>query len=309
MKNSSILLFICICSFYSWGQQDNIFTQWCFNHNTYNPALAGIKNYQELKLINRFQWVGFGQGTPSSHLLNYSTQLPSKRTEYLTPRHGLTFQFENDKNGPFGSNRLLVGYAFHRNFTQDARLSIGIRGGVTQLFFNIDELNSLHPDPVFNRNKTLYLPNVALGLWWNTKRYYIGLSLQQLANSKWNNLGTNSSFNTHFVFTGGTKFELTDKVTFLPNILISQTIANPIRIDLIGYFDFQNQFKLGMGLRNKESVLAMFQLRLNHQFFIGYSVDYITNGLNTSYLMTHEINFQFAGEHIRDTEKLSCPLF
>ena len=272
MKKFSFII-ICVFSLtYSWGQQENIFTQWCFNQGAYNPALAGIKNYQELKLISRLQWVGF-DGAPISHLVSYSTQIQSKRTEYLTPRHGITLQFENDKIGAFGSNRILFGYAFHRNFTKEARLSIGIRGGVTQLFFNNEKVTTLQPDPTYKSNRTLYLPNIALGFWWNTEKYYLGLSLQQLSQTNWDKLGTSSSYDSHVLFTSGTKFQLTNHVTFLPNILISKTFSNPIRIDAIGYFDFQNRFKIGLGLRNNESVIGLFQIKINHQFLIGYSID------------------------------------
>jgi type IX secretion system PorP/SprF family membrane protein len=290
------------------GQQDNVFSQWCFNHNTYNPALAGIKNYQELKLISRFQWVGF-DGAPTSHLINYSTQIQNKRTEYLTPRHGLTFQFENDNIGAFSTNKVLIGYAFHRNFTKDARFSIGLRSGVTQLFFDNEKITYLTPDPTFNKNRTLYLPNISLGLWWNTNSYYLGLSLQQIASTNWDKLGVNSAFNTHILFSAGTKFELNNAITFIPNLMIAKTITNPIRIDAIGYIDYQNQFKFGLGIRNNESILGLLQFRINHQFFVGYSVDYITNTLSSGSILTHEVNFQYAGDHIRDTEKLSCPLF
>ena len=309
MKIYRIILIIFILSVRSfYGQQENIFTQWCLNQNTYNPALAGIKNYQELKLLSRFQWVGF-EGAPVSHLINYSTQIQSKRTEYLTPRHGIQIQFENDKIGAFGTNRILAGYAFHRNFSKEARFSVGLRGGLTQLYFDNTKLNPLQPDPAFNRNRTIYLPNFALGMWWNTNRYYSGLSIQQLGKTTWNQLGNSSAFTTHLILTGGTKFELSNSITFLPNLLLSKTFSNPTRIDAVGYFDFQNKLKVGLGFRNNEGFIGLFQIKINHQFLIGYSIDYISNGLNTSYLMSHEINFQYMGEHIKDTEKLSCPMF
>lgn len=308
MKKLILILYLILSVSFVYGQQENIFTQWSLNHNTYNPALAGIKKHQEFKLISRLQWVGF-EGAPNSHLINYSTQIRSKRKEYLSARHGIILQFENENIGAFGSNKLLLGYAFHQNYTKDARISIGLRSGITQLFFDNSKLNPLQPDPILNRNRTLYLPNIALGIWWNTKYYYAGLSLNQLINSNWDNLGTKSSYNSHLILTGGTKFEISNSLTFLPNLLISKTLSNPTRIDIIGYFDFQNKFKFGLGFRNNESILGMFQIKINHQYLIGYSVDYISNGLNTSYLMSHELNFQYVGENIRDTEKLSCPMF
>jgi type IX secretion system PorP/SprF family membrane protein len=309
MKSFRIILsFLLLSLSMVYGQQENIFSQWCFNQNTYNPALAGIKNYQELKLLSRYQWVGF-EGAPNSHLINYSTQIQNKRKEYLTPRHGLLLQFENDNIGAFGTNRISFGYAFHRNFTKDARLSVGIRGGLTQLFFDNTKLNPLQPDPSFNRNRTLYLPNLALGFWWNTDRYYAGLCIQQLAKTIWDKLGTSSSFNTHIIASTGTKFELSNTVTFLPNLLISKTFSNPTRVDAVGYFDFQNKFKIGLGLRNNESFLGLIQLRIKHQYIIGYTIDYISNGLNTSFLMSHELNFQYLGENKKDTDRLSCPMF
>lgn len=309
MKKLKIILSLIFFSYFNlYGQQDNLFTQWCFNQNIYNPALAGIKNYQELKLISRFQWIGF-EGAPTSHTINYSTQIKSKRKEYLTPRHGIQIQYENDKIGTFGTNRILFGYAFHRNFNKETRFSIGFRGGLTQLYFDNTALNPLQPDPTFSKNRTLYLPNFALGMWWNTEKYYLGFSMQQIIKTNWDKIGISSSFVPHLILSGGTKFDLTKNITFLPNLLLSKTFTNPTRIDIVGYFDFQNQLKIGVGFRNNESFLGLIQIKINHHYLIGYSIDYISNGLNTSYLMSHELNFQYHGEQKTDTKKLSCPLF
>ena len=301
---SITLMFIVFCGF---GQQNTQFTQWVWNPLSYNPALSGIKSYSEFKTMSRLQWIGF-QGAPTSNSITYTAQLPTKRKEYFAPRHGIGAKFENDYIGPFSTLQFALNYAVHFNYTEETRLSIGLSGGARQFAFDNTNMTALTPDPAVNKGKTVYSPTANLGFWWNGKNYYVGLSLDQLTNSSWSSIGIESKFRTHFLLSSGVKWTQ-GAYSFIPNVLIKKTIGSPIAFDLTSYLDYKNQFKFGIGLRNKEAFLALFQIRIKDQFAIGYSIDYITNGLNTNTLFSHEISLHYSSFQTKDTDKLSCPLF
>ncbi len=290
------------------AQQNPQYSQWMWNPLSYNPAISGIKPYSELKGLSRLQWAGF-KGAPQSNCITYTSQLPTKRTEYFTPRHGIGVKFENDYIGPLTTMQLGFSYAFHFNFTENKRLSLGMGLGLRQFSFDNTTLLTLIPDPATQKGATVYSPNANIGVWWNGENHYASMCIDQLTNSIWKNVGIESRFRTNITLTGGIKWLIPNNISIIPNVMIKKTLNSPMSIDLNTYVDFSNKFKIGIGLRNNESFVAMFQVKIKEQFAIGYSADIITNKLNTNYLFTHEIGLQYITFKNKDVSKLSCPLF
>lgn len=309
MKNF-VFYMMCCCSMISnlFGQQSTQFSQWVLNPISYNPALSGIKKCPELKTMSRIQWLGF-TGAPMSNVATYSFQLHTKQKELLSPRHGIGVKFENDIIGPFVSNGLHVSYGSHFNFTPETRLSLGISIGVKQVVFSNASLVTKLPDPANAKASTYYAPVVSFGSWWNGKNYYLSTSLQQLSASQWKNVGIDSRDRLHWTFSGGFRWNPSDKITFIPNVLLKKTIHSPLAIDFLSYVDYATKFKIGLGFRNKESVIGLFQVKIKDEIFVGYSIDVITSKLNTSNLFSHELTLSYSSCPTKDLDRLSCPLF
>ena len=290
------------------SQQSTQFSQWVFNPISYNPALSGIKKCPEFKTMSRVQWLGFS-GAPISNVITYSVQLHTKQKQLLSPRHGIGIKFENDMIGPFVSNGLNFSYGSHFNFTPETRLSFGISLGVKQVIFSNASLTTLLPDPANSKASTYYAPVVSFGSWWNGKNYYLSTSFQQMSIPQWKNVGVDSRDRLHWTFSGGYRWSTSDNITIIPNVLIKKTIHSPLAMDFMTYVDYATKFKIGVGFRNKESMIGLFQVKIKDEIFVGYSVDIITSKLNTSTLFSHELTLSYSSCPTKDLGRLSCPLF
>lgn len=290
------------------AQQETQYTQWMWNHLSYNPALAGIQNCSKAKSISRIQWVGF-EGAPVSNLITFTTPIKTKRTQMFSPRQGFGMKFERDNIGPFTSNGLSFTYAVHFNFTQETRISFGVNLGAKQMTFSNRTITTYQADPATQKSSTFYSPIASFGTWWDGKNYFIGLSLDQLTTSKWSGMGVESYYRLQSNFSSGFRYLVNENYTIVPNLLVKKTVNSPMSIDLNAFLDYKDEFKFGLGLRNNESFLGMFQVRFKEQFAFGYSVDFISSKINTVALMTHEFSLHYSTCETRPSDKLSCPLF
>jgi type IX secretion system PorP/SprF family membrane protein len=307
MRHCFYLLFL--YSSFGLTQQVAQYSQWSFAPGIYNPAYSGIKKYPELKLFSRMQWLGIAQA-PSSSLLLADFQIPAKRTEIYSARHGMSIRIENDHLGPFTNNQLNFSYAFHKNVTQDNRFSMGLALGLKQFIFENSTLHPLIPDPSIAKNSTQYTPTFMLGSLWNTKSFYIGLSLDQITAAKWNNVGTSSNYSLSSFLTSGGKIMILPSVTLLPAICIMRSVNSSFTTNANLFLDFSSKIKIGAGYRNKDAFIGFFQININKAVSIGYSVDYVISELHNKALFSHELTFSFKSfEEDEKLEKLSCPLF
>ena len=304
-----LVVFVFLCFLLqSFSQQETQYSQWMWNHLSYNPALAGIQNCSKVKTMSRFQWVGF-EGAPVSNLMTFTTPIKTKRTQMFSPRQGFGIKFEKDNIGPFTSNGLSFTYAVHFNFTQDTRISFGLNLGARQMTFSNRSITTYQADPATQKSSTFYSPIASFGTWWDGKNYFIGVSLDQLTTSKWSGMGVESYYRFHYNLSSGFRYTINENYTIVPNLLVKKTMNSPVSVDLNAFLDFKDALKIGVGLRNNESFLGMMQVRFKDQFAFGYSVDFITSKLSTVAMFTHEVSLHYSTCETRVSDKLSCPLF
>jgi type IX secretion system PorP/SprF family membrane protein len=308
MKKIFLITFLFATCTRVYSQQGTQYSQWMWNHFSYNPALAGIQNCSKVKSMSRIQWVGF-DGAPVSNLITFTVPIPTKRTQMFSPRQGFGMKFEKDAIGPFTSNALSLSYAVHFNFTQETRISFGMSLGARQMTFSNRTVTSYQADPATQKSGTFYTPITSFGVWWDGKNYFVGLSMDQLAGSKWSNVGIDSYNRLHFNLSGGFRYVINDQFTLVPNLLVKKTMNSPTSIDLNTFVDYSDQFKIGFGLRNNESFIGMMQVNFNGKFAFGYSVDFISSRINTIALLTHEFSLHYSTCETKEVGKLACPLF
>ena len=308
MKKSRYLLFFMLVSGPLFSQQLTQYSQWSTNHFALNPAHAGIKNCLEVHSLVRMQWVGF-DGAPKSGFFNLSLPLPSKRTHFLSARHGFGIRFEADQIGPYFTNRYGLAYAAHFNFSQTTRLSLGVNVGMVQFGYDASKSTTILPDPTISKELSLTLPDASFGAWWNGENYYIGLVLNNLLRSRWEDFGADSRFRIHTYLYAGTRFKLSDKITLLPAALLKIPPSGPVAIDIQGMFDFQKRFNFGLGWRNTDAVILFAGVKVNPRFTVNYSADIVLSAINNQARSSHEISLIFSGCVPENTGTLKCPLF
>lgn len=290
------------------GQQIAQYSQWSFNQFSINPALAGIKNCLDVRSAYRLQWAGF-EGAPESGLFTINAPLNKKRKHLNSSFHGLGGKIERDVFGHFQNFAVSMAYALHFPLDQEKRLSFGISAGVQQFSFNQEGVSTIDPDPAVVQSANVFMvPLIGAGAWYNSERFYLGASVDQLARNRWEDVGFSSRFQMHFKLAAGTRLNLENNYSLLPSVLIRIPPAGPPSVDLNAMFDFGNNFMVGAGYRNVDAIIAFLRLRIK-KLTIGYSFDYITSNIQGGNFHTHEISVMYNNCRSRNTKAAACPLF
>jgi len=307
-KIQSIIHFLFFYCSFTFGQQLPQFTQWTSHQFSMNPAHAGIKNCLDIHSLYRTQWIGF-EGAPKSGFLTFSAPMNSLRRHALSERHGMGIKFEYDNIGPFSSNRLNIAYASHFNFTADNRLSLGLYAGFVQFNYTGNQITTIEPDPTISNDISFIKPDATFGAWWNTENYYLGLTIQNIFRSKWDNIGNNNRFQLHTNINGGTRLTLRKYYAFIPCFLMKIPPTGQVVVDLNLLFNYRNKFGLGAGLRNTNAFLCLVNFKINSQFSVHYSFDYTTTSVNPGTKNSHELSITYNTCKHREIGTTKCALF
>lgn len=292
-----LIAIVVFCSEESFAQQDPMYTQYMDNLIMINPAYAGSKDVLSLMAVARNQWVSI-PGAPDTRTL--SVQSPIKRTNM-----GLGFSILSDKIGPVKQLGFYADYSYKLFFSNKRTLALGIKGGLNFYDARLTDLETNDPnDPVFasdiNRG---FLPNLGVGAFYYTDRYYIGLSIPKFIENNINKNGFSvqniSREQIHVFLMGGYVFDINRIVKFKPSILTKYVKNAPLSFDLGGTFVFYDKLWLGAVYRVGASVDGLFQLMVTNDLKIGYSYDYPINRLGAFNNGTHEIMVSYDFSLIR----------
>lgn len=275
------------CAQETYAQQDPMYTQYMENLIMINPAYAGSKDLLNLMAVSRNQWVSLPNAPVSR---TFSIQSPVRDSKM-----GLGFSVLSDHVGPVKQIGVYVDYSYKLYLSNQRTLALGLKGGVNFYEASLTDLTTVDPnDPVFasdiNRN---FLPNMGVGAFFYTNKYYIGLSVPKLIENTINQSGVSiqsvSKEQIHLFIMGGYVFDLNRIIKFKPSILTKYVKNAPISFDLDGTFLFYDRLWLGAIYRIGDSFGGMFQIQATNQLKIGYSYDLSINQLGAFNSGTHEI--------------------
>lgn len=270
------------------AQQDPMYTQYMENMLTINPAYAGSKDVLSMMAVSRNQWVSLAGNPPVTR--TFAINSPVSGTNM-----GLGLSFLHDQIGVEKQTGLYVDYSYKLFFSNRRNLALGLKAGVNFYEAGVSDLATNDPnDPVFaydiNRN---FLPNLGVGAFYSTDRYYLGLSVPKLIENTINTNGASvqniSRERIHIFFMAGYVFDVNRIVKFKPSILTKLVKNAPVSIDLNSNFLFYDRLWLGAMYRVGESFGGLLQLQVTNQIKIGYSYDLPINALGAFNSGTHEI--------------------
>ena len=277
----------------SYAQQDPMYTQYMENLMTINPAYAGSKDLLSMMVVSRNQWVSMADAPVTR---TFAIHSPVTNTNM-----GLGLSFLSDQIWPIKQTGMYVDYSYILKFSNRRNLALGLKAGVNFYEAGIAGLQTNEPgDPVFandiNRN---FLPNLGVGAFFHTDRYYLGLSVPKLIKNSINKNGiATEQYNkeeVHLFFMAGYVFDVNRIVKFKPSVLTKFVMNAPVSFDLNGTFLFYDRLWLGAMYRLGDSFGGLFQLQVTNQVKIGYSYDLSISKLSAYNRGTHEImvNFDF----------------
>lgn len=295
LRLNIILVFILTVCWDGLAQQLPQFTQYMYNTISINPAYAGSRETLSIVGLHRSQWLGL-EGGPT-------TQTISAHTPLRNDRVGVGFSFINDELGYENFTYFYGDFSYTLPVGEKAKLAFGLKAGFTQ--YNIDQSllddPSVVTDPFFNDVSNRFSPNIGLGAYLHTNKWYLGLSAPRILNTDYNN-GKEGAVDfvalerVSYYFTGGYVFDLSETTKFKPAMLLKATNGAPLSFDITANFLFNEKFWLGASYRINESAGALGAItdfQVSRQLRIGYAYEYPISEIRAYTSGTHEILLMF----------------
>jgi len=296
MKKSIIILGLFLVTISSFAQRDALYSQFMFNRLVINPGYTGSRDMLTMTLLNRYQWVGFGQGSPRT--LTFSAHTPL-RNQHV----GLGFFVYTDQAGPFTDVGFMGNYAYRVRLLK-GMLSLGIQAGFNQVNVNWDavEMRDGDDEVLLARPANKLQPDANFGIYYYTKSFYVGVSSKQLFESQYGKVELESGKSTyatlarHFYGIAGVALPLTEKIVFRPAMMLKYTENAPLNMDFNASFLFNDIICFGASYRtnrhaitSNNAVVLMVELNLLKNWRLGYSYDSYLNDMKTHTQGSHEI--------------------
>ncbi len=192
----------------------------------------------------------------------------------------------------------------------NSKLSFGIKGSYN--FLNVNLINGTvrndNNDVLFTQDITEKAPNVGAGLFFNTSKFYAGISVPNILENK---IYTRSIGHTiqdvsdkmHFFGTLGYVFDLSDNLKFKPSTMVKMVSGAPVSFDLNGSLFINEMFELGLSWREGDSIDAIIGVQASPQIRLGYAYDHTLTHLGDYNSGSHELmllfDFDFAKKYIK----------
>lgn len=274
------------------AQQDPQFTHYMYNMSVINPAYAtdneGVLNIGGLY---RTQWVG-AVGAPKTATFFAHTPI-AKRVEV-----GLSV-VSDEIGDVVKDNAVFADVAYVIPVSDQNKLSFGVKGGLKffDANFNGFQYSDAAPDPAFANNINQLFPNVGVGTFFFSDRYYLGFSAPSLLRTKHlersDAIATIGVEEIHYFFTGGYVFNFSDNLKFKPAFMAKGVKGSPMAFDVTANVLINDRIEFGAGYRLDDSVSGLVNVYITPTLRLGYSYDYTLTNLGNFNSGTHEIFLLF----------------
>jgi type IX secretion system PorP/SprF family membrane protein len=245
------------------AQQDPMLTQFTFNNLLFNPACAGTNDHLSMSVTHRQQWLGLN-GAPVGQSLSVHSPLANNRI-------ALGGTLTHDKIGPTETFDLSTAYAYRFPIGEHMQLSAGLQASLANWHGDwFDILLEDGIDGVFQQNQSRWLPNVGVGLFLYSDRFYAGISSPRIVEHDLRRAaGGDYAFYAktyrHYYTTVGATFPVADngRILIKPALLLKSTgwfssfrrdetfqnIGSPTELDLDCSVFFNQTLRVGASWR------------------------------------------------------------
>lgn len=268
------------------AQQDPMYTQYMDNLLVINPGFAGSRDVGNAMVVSRTQWVEF-DGAPATNSLAYNSSIEDKNI-------GFGVSVMTDKIGPLKQTGVYFDYSYFLQVSEDFRLGMGLKGGVSFYRANLTELETINPDPIFDNDiYENFIPNVGVGFYLFSDDTYFGLSVPRLIENKITREDISTEYvnrqEMHLYINGGHNFHLNEEFDLKTNAMVKWVQDTPISFDINAIVGFQNKVFVGAMYRYHVAFGVIAQFKPTPKMSLGYSYDMSIAELNGFNNGTHEI--------------------
>lgn len=273
------------------AQQNAQYTQFFANKLIQNPGYAGSAEVLSLTGLHRQQWVGL-EGAPI-------TQTFSLHAPVFNKRVGLGLSILRDDITISENWDIITSYAY-RIKLDEGTLSLGLQADLRFMKIKWDQVEALeiNDNEIPNLNSQRFKPDIAAGIYYYTKRMYLGLAVQNLISpSKIGDLVSVLDYlpldDRHVYLMGGYAFPISENVDLAPVVLMKFVKNTPFDLDINASFIFYDKLWAGISWRKDDSIDFVLQYQLNQQLKIGAAYDFTTSELQQVNSGSYELMFQY----------------
>ncbi len=284
------------------AQQDPMYTQYMFNALSLNPAYAGSRNVVSATALYRNMWTGV-PGAPETATFTIDAPIKDKKI-------GLGLQIFNDKLGISNTTGVVASGAYRIRMDRGT-LSFGLQTSVSNFRANYQNVlldqTGTNTDLAFQDNFSSTLFNVGTGVYYNSDRFYVGLSAPQLINNRLTNTTTLSKQEIHLFLTTGVVLPLGTDFKLKPSVMLKGVNGAPLQGDLNATFWIKDVIGIGAQYRTNADVSGLFEIQASPQIRIGYAYDHSVTKLQSFNSGSHEIMLRY--EFGFEKDKFISPRF
>jgi type IX secretion system PorP/SprF family membrane protein len=307
-------ILIGMLSLSAFAQQDAGFSMYFFNPVYINPGYAGSRGLLSGTIVHRSQWIDM-PGAPVTQSLSIHSAVPNTNV-------GLGLQVYNDNAGPLKNTGISLTYAYHLPVGEKSKLSFGLTGMINNIRVGWDQINiDDKNDLAFVSNAaSSWVPDASLGLYYYKERFYAGLSVNHLLQSRFN-LATApdanlAKFYRQYYLTSGIVIPLTKDLDFRPSVLLKYVHSAPVVGEIDASLIIFKKLFIGAGFRTNNRLnisgtdnmlVGIMEVEITDFLRLGYSYDYYLNRNGSYNSGTHEFMLGFDISGIKT--KLSSPRF
>lgn len=272
------------------AQQLPQFTQYMYNTISVNPAYAGSRETLSVVALHRNQWAGLSDA-PKTTTVSVHSPLRNEKI-------GLGLSFIQD-NLLDNFSYVYADFSYTIQVGIETKLALGLKGGFTH--YGLDA--SLRNDPGVGQDPTIaniqdqWNPNLGVGAYLHTNRWYLGVSAPRLFRADYSEQEIAEVLErVSYYVIGGYVFDISAVTKFKPSFLVKATNGAPLSYDLSANFLFNEKFWLGAAYRiNNQTgaIAAITDYQISRQLRIGYTFEYSTSDLNNFSNGTHEVLLMF----------------
>ncbi|HNX78317.1 MAG TPA: type IX secretion system membrane protein PorP/SprF [Prolixibacteraceae bacterium] len=290
----------------AYGQQDPLFTQYMFNKLLVNAAFAGSREVTTIDVLNRSQWVGI-DGAPNTLTFSMHTLMPNRRV-------GLGFYGYRDALGPNVNQGLMATYAY-RILLDRSSFAFGLQAGFKHFNFDWDMIRVKYPEDYYFLPQEVqrWAPDFNLGMYFQSDRFYAGLSSKQLLENEYGTIKASDGHSTfsrllrHYYAMAGYRMPLDDRIIFRPSFLVKYVKNAPVQIDLNASVVFNDFFWIGASFRTQKAIAFMTEFSITPKIRLGYSLDIYLNELQPFNYGSHEIRVGF--DLVSEKNRMKTPRY
>ncbi|MDO4880539.1 MAG: PorP/SprF family type IX secretion system membrane protein [Capnocytophaga sp.] len=290
MKKSYKILFSLAVAFSAkfMNAQTTSFIFYNEQQNIVNPAAVGTEKGHTVLLNLRSQWFNSNQDNPQVQTLN--------TTHRVTDRIGLGASVVSDKIFSQRETAFYADFSYSLPITEESNLYLGLKAGGDLYSLDGNRFRTYNEtyDPYLQSLSGKFQPNVGVGAYYKTPKFYAGVSAPNLLASdktKVNNeVVTSVSQQMVFYAMGGYYFRINQDFTIVPRFQMYFAKNTQYQLSATASVLYTDFIEAGVTYRTTQALNGYLLFRVpSYNFSVGYGFEsYLQPKVTSSLRNVHE---------------------